>query len=121
MVLDRSVLRRFDRTIRKMGTTMKVVHKYRINLQNCALVVSRLDHITNRKRAGIAPVLEISGIQRVLPNFIEDLPGSGPLGKNGSSVRGVCAPDIFVLVVFLAALNYSVSGNVLHRLQHVTL
>src|SRR5216683_1012956 len=54
---------------------------------------------------------------RCLSNFVENLSGSGPLGKNLSTVHGVCACNVFVFVVFLAALNNSVGSNVLDRLQ----
>src|SRR6476646_1123039 len=99
-----------------MDAEMEIVKKYSINFKDCALVINVLYHISHRQRSGIVGVLEISGIDSVLPDFIEHTPRTRPFVKSRSVVRGFGARDIFVLVVLFSSLNNAVVCYILDRL-----
>ena len=100
---------------------MEVIDENGVYFQYGSLFVCGLHHIPNGQGSRITAVLKISGIKRILTQLVEDLARPTPLWKKWGRVGGLGARNVFVFVVFLAALNDSVRHNILDRLQNFRL
>src|SRR5438270_228530 len=104
-----------------MHAAVKVIYENGIDFQYGILFVCGLYHIPDGQGSGISAVLKISRIKRILTHLVEDLARPAPFWKNRRRVGGLGARDVFVFVVFLAALNDSVRNNILDCPQNFRL
>src|SRR5213080_62358 len=104
-----------------MQAQMQLIEEHSVNFQNCAFVVSTLDNIAHGQRPGIIRIFEIPRVNRVFTDFVESAPRSPPLFERPRALRRIGTRDIFVLVVFLCALNNAVVSYVFNRLQQLGL
>src|SRR5256885_15738849 len=98
---------------------MIIVHEDGLNLEKGIFCVSALDDVTNSENTGITTVFEVPRVKRIFLYFVKDLAWTSPLGKHAGFRSGLRPRDIFVFVVFLAALDDTVGHNVLHRLEQL--
>src|SRR6185312_13731043 len=99
-----------------MLAVMIIIHEHGVNLEEGSFWISTVDDVTNRQDAGIATVFEIPWVKSIFLDFVKNLADATPLGKSAGFRSGLRSRDIFVLVVFLAALDDTVNHNVLNRL-----
>ena len=118
VVLNVFVLAGFDGTVGWMNSALPVFHVDGIDSQNRVLIALRLHNVANGHGSHVGAVLEVPGINRRLPNFVEDFTGVFRGRKKRTRLGGHCATQVFVLDVFLGAANNAIAHDIADRLRH---
>src|ERR1700733_6449936 len=106
----------FDRAVGLVQGMAEVFFKKRIDPQNRVLLALWLDDVSNYEGANIAAVFEVARVDRLIADFVENLPALVPSRKHRRGIRAFRPPDELVFVVFLGSADDAILGDILDHL-----
>src|ERR1700722_9534535 len=106
----------FDRAVGLVHGVAEVFFKKRIDPQNRVLLALWLDDVSNYEGANIAAIFEVARVDRLIADFVENLPALVPSRKHRRGIRAFRTPDELVFVVFLGSADDAILSYILYHL-----